>query len=155
MDSTERVRNTILGKETERQPIYGWLKENLGNEISMKFGSVEAFEDRFEFDAAHIFGGPWSFNGESFDQIRSRHSELTPDVLLDYNLFTAPDNDSDFEQVKKEMAHHKKRERYCYMQTPGLFEHFNTVFGIENHLLYTALREPSGRISSSFVSNRG
>lgn len=25
------------------------------------------------------------------------------------------------------------------MQTPGLFEHFNTVFGIENHLLYTAL----------------
>ncbi len=139
MNSSERVRNTILGKETDRQPIYAWLKENLGNEILMKFGSVEAFEDRYEFDAAHIFGGPWSFDGESFDTIRIRHDELTPDVLLDYNLFTTPDNDADFEQVKREIAHHKHRERFCYMQTPGLFEHFNTVFGIENHLLYTAL----------------
>ena len=92
MNSTERVRNTILGKETDRQPIYGWVRENLGDEISAKFGSVEAFEDRFEFDAAHIFGGPWSFDGESFDQIRSRHSELTPDVLLDYNICAVPDS---------------------------------------------------------------
>lgn len=139
MNSTERVCNTILGKEIDHQPVYGWLKENLSVEISMKFGSVENFEDKFEFDAAHIFGGPWSFDGESFDKIRARHNELTPDVLLDYNLFTVPDNDSDFEQVKREFAHHKQRERFCYMQTPGLFEHFNTVFGIENHLLYTAL----------------
>ena len=139
MNSTERVCNTILGKEIDHQPVYGWLKENLSVEISMKFGSVENFEDKFEFDAAHIFGGPWSFDGESFDKIRARHNELTPDVLLDYNLFTVPDNDSDFEQVKREIAHHKQRERFCYMQTPGLFEHFNTVFGIENHLLYTAL----------------
>ncbi len=139
MNSTERVRNTILGKETDRQPIYGWVKENLGDEISEKFGSVEAFEDRYEFDAAHIFGGPWSFDGESFDVIRSRHEELTPDVLLNYNLFTEPDNDADFEQVKREIEHHKQRERFCYVQTPGLFEHFNTVFGIEDHLLYTVL----------------
>lgn len=139
MDGIERVRNTILGKETDRQPIYGWLKENLNDEISERFGSVAAFEDRFDFDAAHIFGGPWSFDGESFDAIRANHEELSPDVLLDYNLFTEPDNDSDFEQVKRELEHHKKRGRFCYMQTPGLFEHFNTVFGIEDHLLYTAL----------------
>ena len=25
MNSTERVRNTILGKATDRQPIYGWV----------------------------------------------------------------------------------------------------------------------------------
>ncbi len=139
MNSFERVKNTILGKETDRQPIYGWIKENLNDAISEKFGSVENFEDRFRFDAAHIFGGPWSFDGEAFDEIRSRHSELTPDVLLRYNLFAPPDDDKDFEQVKREIEHHKKRERFCYMQTPGLFEHFNTVFGIENHLLYTAL----------------
>ena len=139
MNSTERVRNTILGKETDRQPVYGWLRENLNDEISEKFGSVEAFEDRFCFDAAHIFGGPWSFDGEAFDVIRSRHDELSPDVLLDYNLFASPDNDADFEQVKRELEHHKKRDRFCYMQTPGLFEHFNTVFGIEDHLMYTAL----------------
>lgn len=139
MNSTQRVINTILGKETDRQPIYGWIKENLSEEISQQFGSVEAFEDRFEFDVAHIFGGPWSFDGGTFDVIRSKHDELTPDILLDYNLFTCPDDDSDFEQVKREIYHHKKRDRFCYMQTPGLFEHFNTVFGIENHLLYTAL----------------
>ena len=139
MNSTERVRNTILGKEADRQPIYGWLRENLSEEISASFGSVENFEDRYEFDAAHIFGGPWSFDGESFDNIRSRHEELSPDVLLDYELFVAPDRDADFDDVKRQLEHHKKRERFCYMQTPGLFEHFNTVFGIEDHLMYTAL----------------
>ena len=139
MNSTERVRNTILGKETDRQPIYGWVKENLTDEITEHFGSVSAFEDRFEFDAAHIFGGPWSFDGDTFDRIRSEHEELTPDVLLDYDIFTVPDDEKDFADVKREIAHHKKRERFCYMQTPGLFEHFNTVFGIEDHLLYTAL----------------
>ncbi len=50
MNSTDRVCNTILGKETDRQLIYGWLKENPGVEILAKIGSVEAFEDRFEFD---------------------------------------------------------------------------------------------------------
>lgn len=139
MNSTERVTAAILGKKLDRQPIYGWVRENLSDEISAEYGSVEAFEDKFEFDAAHIFGGPWSFDGESFDEIRSRHDELTPDILLGYNLFTSPDNDADFEQVRREIARHKERDRFCYMQTPGLFEHFNTVFGIENHLMYTAL----------------
>ena len=44
MNSTERVINTILGKETDRQPIYGWVKENLSAQISESFGSVEAFD---------------------------------------------------------------------------------------------------------------
>ena len=68
MNSTERVRNTILGRNTDRQPIYGWLKENLEDEISEKYGSVACFEDKYEFDAAHIFGGPWSFDSETFDK---------------------------------------------------------------------------------------
>lgn len=139
MNSCERVRNTILGEQIDRQPIYGWLKENLNDEISERFSSVAAFEDAYEFDAAHIFGGPWSFDGPAFDKIRARYHDLTPDVLLDYDIFTIPDNDADFDQVKKELEHHKKRERFCYMQTPGFFEHFNTVFGIEKHLMYTAL----------------
>lgn len=139
MNSTERVINTILGKETDRQPIYGWIKENLSAQISERFGSVEAFEDKYEFDTAHIFGGPWSFDGEVFDIIRSRHDELSPDVLLNYRLFVTPDNDADFDDVKRQIEHHKKRGRFCYMQSPGFFEHFNTVFGIENHLLYTVM----------------
>lgn len=139
MTGAERVRNTILGKEVDRQPIYGWVKENLNDEISDCFGSVESFEDRFEFDAAHIFGGPWSFASQPFDEMQSRYDELTPDVLLDYDIFNVPDIDTDFENVKAAIEHHKKRGRFCYIQTPGLFEHFNSVFGIENHLIYTAL----------------
>ena len=142
MTNYERVKNTILGKETDSQPIYGWAKENLDAEISEKFGSVENFEDHFGFDAAHIFGGPWSFDGESFDNIRSRHDELTPDMLLDYDLFTSPDDDKDFDSIKRAIEHHKKRDRFCYIQTPGLFEHFNTVFCIEDlTFAYELIRE--------------
>ena len=57
MNSTERVRNTILGKPVDRQPIYGWVFANLTEQISKEWGSVEAFEDAYEFDMAHIFGG--------------------------------------------------------------------------------------------------
>lgn len=139
MNSCERVRRTILGEKADRQPIYGWVRENLSEEISEVFGSVAAFEDRYEFDAAHIFGGPWSFDGETFDRIRAEHDELTPDVLLDYNIFTSPDKMADYDNIARSIEHHKKRERFCYVQTPGFFEHFNTVFGIEDQLLYLAL----------------
>lgn len=120
MNSTERVRRTILGEPTDRQPVYGWVKENLAVEIAGDYGSVSAFEDRYEFDAAHIFGGPWSFDSDTFDRIRSKLDELTPDVLLDYDIFISPDNDCDYENIKREIAFHKNRERFCYVQTPGL-----------------------------------
>ncbi len=139
MNSCERVRRTILGEKTDRQPIYGWVRENLSEEISEVFGSVAAFEDRYEFDAAHIFGGPWSFDGETFDHIRAKHEELTPDVLLDYSIFTSPDKTQEYDTIARSIEHHKKRDRFCYVQTPGFFEHFNTVFGVENQLLYLAL----------------
>ena len=69
MTSQERVRNCILGNEIDRQPIYGWVRENLASQISSQFGSVENFEDHYAFDAAHIFGGPWSFCGETFESV--------------------------------------------------------------------------------------
>ena len=34
MNSTERVRKTILGEPIDRQPIYGWVSANLENEIT-------------------------------------------------------------------------------------------------------------------------
>ena len=71
MNSTERVRNLILGKEYDRQPIYGWGRANLEKEINEVFGSVENFEDKYEFDMAHIFGGPGVFNSELIEKIRS------------------------------------------------------------------------------------
>ncbi len=139
MNSVQRVRNAIMGKPIDRQPIYGWVSENLSDEITAQFGSVAAFEDHYAFDVAHIFGGPWSFSGEKFDRIRSENEELTPDVLLEYDLFADVDDVAAYENVAASVKHHKQRDRFCYMQTPGFFEHFNTVFGIQEHLMYLAL----------------
>ena len=138
MNSTERVRNTILGKDTDRQPIYGWLAANLSQEITEAYGSVAAFEDAYEFDAAHLGGGPSSFSSR-ITELRAQVDELTPDVLVDEDIFTSPDNLGEYQNVAESLQLHKQRERFCYMQTPGFFEHFNNVFGIENHLLYLAM----------------
>ena len=139
MNGTERVSRTIRGLEVDHQPIYGWLSANLSEEISARFGSVEAFEDRYEFDAAHIFGGPGAFRGDVIDAIAAEADELTPDLLADADIFTSPDNMADYENLRRSIAFHKERGRFCYVQTPGFFEQFNGVFGIENQLLYLAM----------------
>lgn len=139
MNSTERVRNTILGKPTDRQPIYGWLEANLSEQLTEAYGSVAAFEDKYEFDMAHIFGGPGAFREDVLQQLREENEELTPDLLLEADIFTSPDQPEEYENLKEALAFHKRRERFVYVQTLGFFEQFNGVFGIENQLLYLAL----------------
>ena len=94
MNSTERVRRTILGQETDRQPIYGWVSANLSNEITAAYGSVAAFEDKYEYDDAHLFAGPGAFRKKVIDRLRAENEELTPDLLLDEDIFTDPDVDA-------------------------------------------------------------
>ena len=139
MNSTERVRRAILGQPYDRQPIYGWVSANLSNELTEAYGSVAAFEDKYEFDAAHIFGGPGSFDGRVFDRLRAENEEMTPDLLVDEDFFTDPDILEQYRNITDSMAFHKERGRFCYVQTPGFFEQFNGVFGIENQLLYLAM----------------
>ena len=139
MNSTERVRNTILGLPADRQPIYGWLSSDLDKQISAVYGSVANFEDQYEFDVAHIFGGPGSVNWDVVNPIMEANGELTPDLLVDVDFFTDPDQEEAYEGLAAAVKHHKARDRFCYVQTPGFFEHFNGVFGIENQLLYLAL----------------
>ena len=132
MNSTERVRNTILGKPVDRQPIYGWVFANLTEQISKEWGSVEAFEDAYEFDMAHIFGGPGFYHPEVYDRLLEENGEVTPDLLLEEDFFTSPDQLADYENIAESIRFHKQRDRFCYVQTPGFFEPFNGVFGIEN-----------------------
>ena len=40
MNSTERVKNTILGLPVDRQPIYGWVSANLSEEITEKWEPI-------------------------------------------------------------------------------------------------------------------
>lgn len=139
MNSTERVIRTLRGEETDRQPIYGWVKENLNKEVSDIFGSVENFEDHYEFDASMIFGSPWSFNNQVLDRLRAENEELTPDLLVNEDIFTDPRVPDLYRTISENIEFHKKRGRFCYVHTPGFFEHFNSVFGIQNHLLYMAM----------------
>ncbi len=90
MNSTERVSNTILGKSTDRQPIYGWVSANLSGEISQVYGSVETFEDPYEFDMAHLFGGPDAFRRDVLEQVRLKVEEITPDLPEEEPAVLAP-----------------------------------------------------------------
>ena len=101
MNSTERVRNIILGKPVDRQPIYCWTGSRIRDKICSKWGSVEAFQDHYEFDMAHIFGGPRTFKQETLDKIMAENGEVPPDILMESDYYNSPDDPQCFEAVKK------------------------------------------------------
>ena len=133
MTSRELVLRTMKGEYCGRTPVYGWVRFELEKPITERFGSVENFEDHYRFDLAHIFGGPWAF-GKCLEGLTG---PITPEMLLDIPF--DPIHTEDYEGLIQSMAHHRQRDRFCYVQTPGIFEALNSVFGIENHLLYMAL----------------
>jgi len=140
MNSRKLVTDTITGKNTTNiTPMYGWVSLNMTEKIEKNYGSVRNFEDHYHFDMAHIFGGPNPFNYDEFMKIRAQGIELTPDIMLDIP-FWSPDNMSDYQGIINDLEfYQKQRERFCYMQTNGLFECLNGPFGIENQLCYMAL----------------
>ncbi|UCD73911.1 MAG: hypothetical protein JSV91_08935 [Phycisphaerales bacterium] len=133
----ERVIQVINHGRPDRMPIYGWLRENLEDEICGAFGSVEAFEDKYEFDLAHIFGGPRCYDERATERLReSGGGEVLPGRLLELPMGDVNEPEP-YEEIRGQIAHHKgQRGRFVYMQTPGIFECLNDVFGIENHLRY-------------------
>jgi len=137
----ERVQTTIERGVPDRIPIYGWVRANLAERIGEVFGSVEAFEDHFEFDYAHLFGGPQPYPGERVVALRRELGrEIEPaDVLAHLPPSDVDDSDA-YRPIVEGIRHHKEeRARWVYVQTPGIFECLNSVFGIENHLMYLAL----------------
>lgn len=121
-------------------PVYGWVRANMETAISEHFGSVEQFEDHYEFDMAHIFGGPRPYDAQALEALRQHNGRpIEPSDLLDIPL-NDPNDQATYKSVSKEIEHHKKqRGRFVYKQTPGIFEILNGPFGIENHLMYLAL----------------
>lgn len=137
MTSKDLVKLTMKGENPGKTPLYGWVLFNLEKQISEHFGSVANFEDHYKFDMAHIFGGPNPY-GEEVKKVKESGEELTPEVLLQIS----PLNVNDMEKYKNaidSIKHHNERDRFCYIQTPGIFECLNGPFGIENHLMYLAL----------------
>ncbi|MBT3381057.1 MAG: hypothetical protein HN742_10570 [Lentisphaerae bacterium] len=140
MTSRERVIRTIEHGKPDRVPIYGWVKANLADPITERFGSVAAFEDKYEFDFTHIFGGPAPYQPEALTALQQHVGGLVePRHLLDFPL-SDPNESTTYADIIAQLQHHKtERGRFAYVQTPGIFECLNRPFGIENHLMYLAL----------------
>ena len=140
MNGIERVGKTIKREKADRVPLYGWVRANLSDQITEAFGSVEAFEDKYEFDLSHVFGGPSCYGADLVDEVRKRKGgDLEPADLLELPM-TDPADQSAYKDIIAELKHHRtERQRFCYVQTPGIFEANNGHFGIENHLAYLLL----------------
>ncbi|HOX40141.1 MAG TPA: uroporphyrinogen decarboxylase family protein [Candidatus Brocadiia bacterium] len=136
----ERVIEVIRHRKPDHTPIYGWVGANLDKEISAAFGSVAAFEDKYEFDFAHLFGGPGTFPGEAVEKLRKDiGGPIDPLTSLDLPL-SDPNNRAAYADIVNGIRHHKEqRGRFVYVQTPGIFEALNGIFGIENHLMCLAM----------------
>lgn len=121
-------------------PFYAWVRANLSEQIGERFGSVEALEDRYEFDLAHLFGGPERYCGEDLAELReARGGTIEPADLLGLELCD-PEDEAGYEDLRHDIAFYKgERGRFVYVQTPGVFEAHNRYFGIENHLMYLLL----------------
>lgn len=142
MNSRERVIAVIEGRKPDRIPVYAWVRANLEDQINKVFGSVEEFEDTYEFDFAHLFGGFGPYRSEEVEKNREANGErLEPAQLLEAPL-SDPNDMEAYDEIRAGIEHHKtQRGRFVYVQTPGIFEGLNGQFGIENHLMYLALFE--------------
>jgi uroporphyrinogen decarboxylase len=138
----ERVAGVINHQKPDRVPIYAWVRANLTEQITEAFGSVEAFEDKYEFDMAHLFGGPGAYQKEAMDQAREAGAGVVePSALLDVPM-TDPNQMEGYAAIIEGIRLYKEQKgRFVYVQTPGIFEATNGVFGIENHLAYLLLYE--------------
>ncbi len=138
MTSRERVQHVIDGGKPDRVPIYGWVRANLDEPIREAFGSCDAFEDHYEFDLAHLFGGPQPYVQSALEQALAR-GPIEPKAALSLPM-TDPDDMTAYADIVAGIEHHQRqRGRFVYVQTPGIFECLNGVFGIENHLTWLGL----------------
>jgi len=120
-------------------PVYGWTKANLEKLICEAFGSIDAFEDHYEFDLVHLFGGPNAHPKHLIRSVEGAAPSILPQDYLDVAL-NDPNDRSTYQDLVEQIAHHQgERGRFVYVQTPGIFEGLNDVFGLQNHLLYLAL----------------
>src|SRR5450759_1861011 len=103
MDSYERVLATIQHRQADRMPVYGWTRANLEKPICAAFGSVDAFEDHFEFDLAHLFGGPGPHPAVVVRQDDSNGPSILPEEYLDVPL-NDPNDQNTYQDLIKDLS---------------------------------------------------
>ena len=150
MLSRDRVIQVLRHETPDRIPVYAWVKFNMTPQIEQVFGSVAAFEDRYEFDFAHIFGGPSTFSESAVTALReSNGGRLDPRAALDLPV-SDPGMMEDYREIIAEIRHHKQeRDRFVYMQTPGSFEVVNSIITLEAHLAACSSTRTAARLTGA------
>lgn len=140
MTSKELVTKTIRGENhTGVTPMYAWVWENMTEKLTARFGSIQAFHDAYDMDMAMVFGGPTTYNFAEMEALREREGEITPEMLLDMPQNRCDDM-KDYADIEAQLKFHgQDRQRFCYVQTNGIFEVLNGVFGIEDHLCWLVM----------------
>jgi len=135
MTGKERVKRTILRQDRDRMPIYGWI--NNGEflpKVLEKYGSPAAFYDKYEFDMYHLF--PYA---APIKNMKPEYSSIFFEDELPELEFSDP-AEMPYQHIKGEMdLYSAEKGRFVYAQTPGCFEFFNGVWGIQNNLSYLLL----------------
>jgi hypothetical protein len=107
MNSRERVVAVIEGRKPDRIPIYGWVRANMDEQITKEYGSCDAFEDKYEFDFAHLFGGPGRYVHEEMKALReAKGGTIEPADLLEVGVLD-PNDDAGYESLRQAVDHHK------------------------------------------------
>ena len=137
MTSRERVIKTIKGESRDRMPLYGWLgNEEFRPKVEKAFGSIQAFEDKYEFDLGAGSCPIWPFD---WSQFKGGDAYEEPCQMFETVPMTDPDA-ADFSGLIADLKHHKEeRGRFYYVWMPGFFEYCNSLFGMENNLMYLLL----------------
>jgi len=138
----ERVIAVLNHEKPDRIPITAWLRLNLEEEIGQAFGSVEAFEDRYEFDLVTMIRAPHTAYPQDVKEeviwpYREAHGgAIEPGALLDVPL-SDPNDMAKYDVVKEWVRHHKEeRGRFVGVRHSAGFEALNSPFGMENQLTY-------------------
>jgi uroporphyrinogen decarboxylase len=123
-------------------PIYGWLgNDEFKPKVVEAFGSVDAAQDKYEFDLIHTGADltPFRFDLLHDAKMSKPDGKIKPAEALDIPL-TDPDDMEKYASLKKTLQiHREEKGRFAYNQTWGYFEGHNTVFGFEDHLMYMLL----------------
>lgn len=140
MKPRERVIRVIQRGKPDRIPIYALVRPAFEEEIKKALGSVEFFEDKYEFDYAQVLGGPVPFDTFALDDLRKTFERtermIKPDDVYDLPM-TDPDNEEPYRTLIEQIRWHREgRERFVYVQVRGFFECFTELFGLEQHLNY-------------------
>ena len=140
MNSIELVTKTIRGENhTGITPVYGWLFDYMAEKLEKTHGSWRNFEDEYNFDLAHIFTKVFPYDREALAQIAKDGTEITPEIALQVPLNDVNDM-SLYQSIKEDLNFYREdRQRFCYVQSYGIFEACTAAFGIENHLCYMLL----------------